>query len=183
MKSLLHTDPPTRTRDAVRAVENAMTVRLHATDRSRIRLFREAHQLGSSVRLWRPVLASVEKVAGMAALMKMRIGIFFYGYRLAGAGIIDRRFLQSCPCCEENVREDAYHIFMVCSKWSEQRSTSLAHFMSLISNLRDEEALGVLLGGESHVDPSLRVLVTVASATYLSQIVPIRARLIDSLAN
>ena len=55
--------------------------------------------------------------------------------------------------------------------------------MSLIPNLRDEEALGILLGGESHVDPSLRVLVTVASATYLSQIVPIRARLIDSLAN
>lgn len=48
-------------------------------------------------------------------------------------------------------------------------------------NIQDDDILGVLLEGESHVDQSLRVQATVASDTYLSLVLPIRTRLLEGL--
>ncbi|KRH93111.1 putative transposable element [Pseudoloma neurophilia] len=181
LKTLLHATPPTGVPEAVSAVVTAMTTRLGATDRSQISQFRRAHNLGCVIPLWKPVLRSPVKVAGMHMLSKIRVGMFFFAYRLAGAGIIDRRYLSECPCCGVAVREDAKHVFLTCRSWNEQRAQLLGDHISNLSNLQEDDLLGVLLGGESHVDANQRVQVTVASVTYLSLIVPFRARVIDTL--
>ncbi|KRH92746.1 putative RNA-directed DNA polymerase (reverse transcriptase), Non LTR Retrotransposon protein [Pseudoloma neurophilia] len=88
LKTLLHT---ASAREAVFAVVTAMTTRLEATDRSS--QFRRAHNLGCIIPLCKPVLRSPVKTAGMHMLSKMRVGMFYFAYRLAGAGIIDQRYL------------------------------------------------------------------------------------------
>ena len=181
LRTLFHTDTPGEVRMAVSSVVAAMTTRLATTDRSRISYFRRYHSLGSAEPLWKPVLRSRVKVAGMRVLTRMRVGSFYYAYRLAAAGRIDPMYFSVCPCCGDSVREDLNHILLICNRWSNQRSLILGDLIELYSNLQDERILGVLLGGEFHADRTLRVQVTVATATYLSLIVPIRIRLLESL--
>lgn len=57
----------------------------------------------------------VSKVAEMHMLMRIRIGSFYFVYRLAVADIIGRLYLSTCHCCGEPVREDLKHISLYVS--------------------------------------------------------------------
>jgi hypothetical protein len=87
-------------------------------------------------------------------LHKIRAGGFLGAYRLAGR-LIERKYRDKCPCCNQNTAETLVHMMLYCPRWAEFRSP-LEEQLDSMSGLDDECKVYRLLGGTTNeLDRSL----------------------------
>ncbi|OLY78617.1 RNA-directed DNA polymerase from mobile element jockey [Smittium mucronatum] len=93
-----------------------------------------------------------ENSKGIQEIIKIRTGLFRTAMKLAKSKIIDRKYLQLCPFCKNNVPESVEHLILECSKWTQQRQEHLGEFLPTINHHLPGSTriwlLGRLLGGE-----------------------------------
>jgi len=101
--------------------------------------------------------------AGVRELVRLRTGARWNGYRAAQAGLISRRYLTHCPCCEKPTADTPAHFLLECEAWAEERKAFEADLpkqaLRFLRRLADNSArLDWLLGGGVDGDNSAQAL-------------------------
>ena len=113
---------------------------------------------------------------GINELIKIRTGTCLSTNRLVNYGKIDRTFYNKCICCLENVREDAKHLFLDCSKFNNERKIYLKLDDSAYNGLDPpwrsnfNDTLQIILGGECPASGKMPSESIVNSINFLSVI-------------
>lgn len=108
-------------------------------------------------------------------LVRMRIGSFYFAYRLAGAGITDHSYIAVCPCYGDFARENIKHTLI----WSNPRAIIICDIILRFENLQEDRIFQREVSRRSKFVCSGHYI----PATYLSFIVHIRDRPLESLAS
>jgi len=91
---------------------------------------------------------------GLNTIVKCRIGGLWTASRLARHGLIDRRYMNVCPCCNRGSPEDLFHLLWECPRWERPRREWLwemrndASFLACINDGDKDGVVALLLGGE-----------------------------------
>ena len=93
------------------------------------------------------------KVTGAAAAARMRMGAFYTTHQKVRLGLWPSEYLEFCPCCNENVKEDLGHILRDCAKWEDLREEVKDILDAADSVARGDRDLAnaILLGGGKNV--------------------------------
>ena len=80
-----------------------------------------ALSLGTSGVYVKDSLVRTDLALGCSWLARLRVQNFSTGVLVAKAGLIDKQYLKSCPCCDMIFPENVEHFLLRCSAWKAQR--------------------------------------------------------------
>jgi endonuclease/exonuclease/phosphatase (EEP) superfamily protein YafD len=130
---------------------------------------------------------------GVNALTRIRVGTFDFSdvilrkWSLLVKTVIVDNLRGKCLCCQEDTRETAEHILLICNKFQGERSKWLSPIIGKTRpGLLDQENFNLLimrtlLGGETPTSGRKNLEGVVATINYLTDIIPKRAAQLAAL--
>ena len=158
--------------------------RLALIDRDKSLASKFAKDVGISSNIILRKLEVIENLnhVGVNALMQIRTNTFMYTNNYIRANKLEPIWLNKCFFCEEEEKDDAWHMLMTCKTFSEERKILLIKTELLnINNIDKNKILGSLLVGERAVClQDKRTHAIVHTVEYMARVVPRRLALVAS---